>query len=238
MRKILYIDNCSINTASFEKAFSKHFAITYLSHPIGIFNLLEGHSFDAILLEIHFSNKDAFELITEISQSRFSHIPILIFTSDELLGTRLKALATAASDIIYRTYSEEEIRLRILNKINLFSQRVEKKKHLNLDSLGLNLETLEAFHKTSNLNLTPIEFKILSTLVQNFPEKISRDTLVKQAWSSENVLDRTVNTHLSNLRSKLPKAEFEIESLRGNGVMIKKIEKVPHDSGIFISSIQ
>ena len=61
---------------------------------------------------------------------------------------------------------------------------------------------------------------------KNFPEKISRETMVKKAWNHDNVLDRTVNTHLTNLRNKMPKTEFLIESPRGTGLVLKK----NHDS--------
>ena len=86
----------------------------------------------------------------------------------------------------------------------------------------MNLETLEAFHLNKNLELTPIEFKILAALINNFPEKISRESLMLKAWNQINVLDRTINTHLSNLRNKLPKKEFAIESPRGTGIVITK----------------
>lgn len=222
MQKLLYIDDSTTNLKLFTEKFSNTFDITVSDCPLSIFNLLEGQAFDAILLDIHMPERDGFQVLSEINESRFSTIPVLMYTSDELQAIRYRALASQASDIIYRTLTDKEIELRILNKINLFAKRNEEKKHIMIGSLKLNIETLEAFHKESNLNLTPIEFKILATLIKNFPEKISRETMIKKAWNQENVVDRTVNTHLSNLRSKLPKDEFTIESPRGTGVQLRK----------------
>jgi two-component system response regulator CiaR len=222
MKHILYIDDNTTNLNIFEEKFSSYFEITVSSKPLGIFNLLEAQKFDGILLDIHMPERDGFQVLKEITESRFSSIPVLMYTSDELQAIRYQALASSACDIIYRTLSDEEIRLRIENKINLFSKRNEEEIHLSLGPLGLNLETLEAFHKARNLNLTPIEFKILASLIKNYPEKISRETMIKKAWNSENVLDRTVNTHLTNLRNKLPKEEFQIESPRGTGIALRK----------------
>lgn len=221
-KRILYIDDHEENLLAFRDSFSDVFSITTSTEPLSIFNLLEGQKFDAILLDIHMPEKDGFEVLKEITQSRFSTIPVLLYTSDELQLIRYKALASPAVDIIYRTLPTKEIELRILNKIQIFAKKTEKEKHLTLSTLRLNLETLEAFHKEENLNLTPIEFKILATLIKNFPEKISRETLMKKAWNQDQVLDRTVNTHLTNLRNKLPKNEFSVESPRGTGVMLKK----------------
>jgi DNA-binding response OmpR family regulator len=222
MKQLLYIDDNTTNLSIFKEKFSEFFEITTSSSPTSIFNLLEGQKFDAILLDIHMPEKDGFQVLKEINESRFNTIPVLMYTSDELQAIRYQALASEAADIIYRTLSDEEIKLRIQNKISLFSKRTEEKKHLSLGPLSLNLETLEAFHHSENLNLTPIEFKILAALIKNYPEKISRETMIKKAWNADNVLDRTVNTHLTNLRNKLPKHEFMIESPRGTGIVLKK----------------
>ncbi len=224
MKHVLYIDDNEANLAVFKENFSKHFEITTSNNPLNIFNLLEARKFDLILLDIHMPERDGFQVLKEINESRFSNVPVIMFTSDELQMVRYKALASQACDIIYRTLSDEEIKLRILNKINLFSKGSAEKKHLTLGKLSLNLETLEAFHQSVNLNLTPIEFKILASLIKSYPQKISRETMVKKAWNTTSVQDRTVNTHLTNLRNKLPRDEFVIESPRGTGIVLRKAE--------------
>lgn len=222
MKRLLYIDDNVTNLNIFTEKFSHVFDITISNSPMNVFNLLEGQKFDVILLDIHMPDRDGFQVLKEISESRFKNIPVIMYTSDELQVIRYQALASDASDIIYRTLTDQEIELRILNKINLFSKKNEEESHLNLGQLKLNLETLEAFHEEENLNLTPIEFKILAALIKNFPEKITRETMMKKAWNQDNVLDRTVNTHLTNLRNKLPKEKFVIESPRGTGIVLKK----------------
>lgn len=220
--KILYIDDNIDNLAIFSNIFSSIFDIVTTTDPFNIFNLLEGQKFDAILIDIHMPLKNGFQVLSEISESCFSAIPLILFTSDELLLVRYQALASKACDIMYRSMPDEEIELRILNKIQNSLQVNEVKKHLSFFNLQLNLETLEAFHSKTNLDLTPIEFKILAALINNFPEKISRETLTLKAWNQQHILDRTINTHLSNLRKKISKTEFSIESPRGTGILISK----------------
>ena len=221
MHKILYIDDNDDNLLIFNEKFHNKFNITVSKNPAIIFNLLEAQSFDLILLDIHMPEKDGFQVLQEIKQSRFSGIPVIMFTSDKLQSIRYQALSSLACDIIYRTLRDKEIELRILNKIKIFQKNNGDEKYLKLASLMLNLETQEAFHVEDNLNLTPIEFKILTTLVKSYPEKIARDNLINIAWNQNSVLDRTVNTHLPNLRNKLPKHEFTIESPRSTGIVLK-----------------
>lgn len=235
MKHILYIDDDASNLTIFEEKFSAFFEITLSNDPLNVFNLLEAQKFDLILLDVHMPLRDGFQLCKEISESRFSTIPVIMYTTDELQATRYKALASSACDILYRTLTDEEIRLRIENKINLFSKRSGEERHLTLGSLSLNLETLEAFHHSNNLNLTPIEFKILATLIKHYPEKVSRETMVRKAWNAENVLDCTINTHLTNLRNKLPKSDFQVESPRGAGIVLKKV--TDHKPRIFSFSV-
>lgn len=226
MNRILYIDDSVTNLEIFKEKFSHAFDINLSSNPTKIFNILQGSKFDAIILDIHMPILDGFEILEVLRESRFSNIPVLLYTSDELQVIRYKALASNACDIIYRTLTDKEIELRIKNKITLFKQKNKHEKHLKLNSLALNLETQVAFHNDINLNLTPIEFKILKTLIKNYPEKITRDQLVKKSWDQETVLDRTVNTHLTNLRNKLPEFEFAIESYRGTGVSIRQVSQL------------
>lgn len=120
--------------------------LLHLNKPQSILNLLEAENFDAILLDIHMPERDGFEVLNDISESRFSSIPVFMYTSDEFQAIRYQALNSSASDILYRTLPDKEIELRILNKINIFSKYTEVKRHLNFGNLRLNLESLEAFY--------------------------------------------------------------------------------------------
>ncbi len=223
MYKVLYIDDNQSNLDVFREMFNFCFSITTLRSPQKLFQYLESESFDLILLDIHMPDKNGFDVLNELSESSFSHIPVIFYTTDELQMLRYQALQTNACDVIYRSQSPKEIELRIINKIKIFAKKSSEEKFLSLSQLQLNLETSEAFYKNENLNLTPIEFKILVCLMKSYPEKIARDHMIKKAWSIENVNDRTVNTHLTNLRNKLPREEFTIESPRGSGVVLRKL---------------
>ncbi len=222
MKKILYIDDNQINLDIFSEQFSHIFNVVVSTSPNNMFELLEQTKFDAILLDIHMPERNGFEVLKDIMNSAYAKIPVFFYTTDELQVLRYQALESLASDILYRTLPEKEIELRILNKINLSTKQEVVEKHLNLFSLKLNTETMEAFCNEVNLNLTLIEFKILASLMRCFPDPLPKDVMINKAWSVDTVQDRTVNTHLTNLRNKLPRDEFSLESLRGNGIVLKR----------------
>jgi DNA-binding response OmpR family regulator len=223
MYKVLYVDDNQSNLDIFVEQFSSCFKITVLDSSQKIFQYLESENFDIVLLDIHMPEKNGFDILNELSESSFSHIPVIFYTTDELQMLRYQALQTSACDVIYRSHTPKEIELRIINKIKLFAKKSAEEKFFSISMLQVNLETSEAFYKHENLNLTPIEFRILVCLMKAYPEKIARESMIKKAWSIDNVNDRTVNTHLTNLRNKLPREEFTIESPRGAGVVLRKL---------------
>lgn len=225
MKKILYVDDNQSNLDDFCEHFQNVFEIVTTTNPLEMFKHLESQRFDAILLDIHMPDRNGFELLNDISNSAFANIPVLFYTTDELQLMRYEALKSKAMDIIYRTQTSKEVELRILNKINLVDQINSNENFIKIPPLVLNLETQEAFCSEKNLGLTPIEFKILVSLAKNYPEMITREQMIRKAWNLDAVQDRTVNTHVTNLRNKLPKNEFSIESMRGTGLALKKTTK-------------
>jgi DNA-binding winged helix-turn-helix (wHTH) protein len=72
------------------------------------------------------------------------------------------------------------------------------------------------------VDLTLIEMRMLSVMLRNFPEAISKKNILKQIWGDEAVKSGTINTHLTNLRSKvegwthLIKVKEELISIQKN----------------------
>ena len=219
--QILYIDDNADNLTIFKEKFSETFEIVTSSDPTAVFNLLESQDFDAIILDVHMPEKDGFQVLKEITESRFSVIPVLLYTSDELQVIRFQAFSSAACDIIYRTLSDLEIELRILNKIQLFKKRNNEEKYLNIGALKLNLETLEAFHEESNLNLTPIEFKIIHLLAKSPNKVYTREYITNLLWPNVHVQNQNIDTHLSNLRKKLVPFSKYIKTIKSRGYILR-----------------
>jgi DNA-binding response OmpR family regulator len=68
------------------------------------------------------------------------------------------------------------------------------------------------------LDLTQIEFKILLLLVKKHGHLVKRDEIKEFIWPNLIVLDKTINSHLTNLRMKIEKDDFKIISIKGQGI--------------------
>lgn len=79
----------------------------------------------------------------------------------------------------------------------------------------MNEEKHEATLNGQALDLTPVEFRLLKTLYDNQGRVFSRDQLMSKAYSDYRVVtDRTVDTHIKNLRRKLDQASPDHELIR------------------------
>ncbi len=84
--------------------------------------------------------------------------------------------------------------------------------------ISLHPDTCQAFVDKKEVNLTITEFNLLACLMKNKGTTLSRDDLLSTVWGeSYQGTDRTVDTHINRLRSKLGNGEFTILTVRGAG---------------------
>lgn len=90
-----------------------------------------------------------------------------------------------------------------------------------LGTITLSLKTYEVRVDGELIDLTPSEFKLLSTMVQNSGRVLTRERLISEVQGEGvSVIGRTVDTHVFGLRKKLGKAGDLIETIRGVGYRI------------------
>jgi len=84
--------------------------------------------------------------------------------------------------------------------------------------ISLHPDTCQAFVDKKEVNLTITEFNLLACLMKNKGTTLSRDDLLSTVWGeSYQGTDRTVDTHINRLRSKLGNGGFTILTVRGAG---------------------
>jgi DNA-binding response OmpR family regulator len=75
----------------------------------------------------------------------------------------------------------------------------------------------------SPVDLTPLEFRLLAFLMERPGRVLTRDQLLEQVWGEDVfVTDRTVDTHIKRLRSKLGSRAERVETIRGVGYRFRE----------------
>ena len=172
---------------------------------------------DLLLLDVMLPGKSGLDICREIRV--FSAVPILMTTAKVEEIDRLLGLELGADDYICKPYSPREMVARVKAVLRRLSPPEQNgpAENLRIDEAGFQAE----FHGNV-LELTPAEFRLLRLFAASPGRVFSRDQLLQHAYDDDRIVtDRTVDTHIKNLRRKLheaaPEAEDPIVSVYGVG---------------------
>jgi two-component system response regulator BaeR len=171
---------------------------------------------DLVLLDLMLPGMDGIEVCKRIRQD--SEVPIIMVTARVEEIDRLLGLELGADDYICKPFSPREV----VARVKAVLRRSGKQRGLAGEPL-LQIDEEKHLARLSGrvLNLTPVEFALLKTLSGNPGRVFSRDQLMNDMYSDYRVVgDRTVDTHVKNLRRKLSDAgdgSDMIESVYGLG---------------------
>jgi two-component system response regulator BaeR len=173
---------------------------------------------DLILLDLMLPNKDGLEICKEIRT--FSNVPIIMVTARVEEIDRLIGLELGADDYICKPFSPREVVARVKAVLRRGLQPAQGDELLVLDE-NCYLATLQG----KALDLTAVEFQLLSILAGRPGQIFSRDQLMDRIYNDQRIVcDRTIDSHIKKLRKKIAAVtpEFElIQSVYGVGYRYK-----------------
>src|SRR5688572_32430883 len=157
--------------------------------------------FDLILLDVMLPGKDGFQVCRELRHARV-RTPIILLTAKSHEAEKILGLELGADDYITKPFSPMELRARI--RAALRRGAGEPRQVYAFGDFELDFGRFEVRRGGRSVDLTPIEFKLLATLVQNRRMVLTRQQLLDQVWGRDiYVTDRVVDTHIGNLRKKI-----------------------------------
>ena len=187
-------------------------------------DILSKQGVDLIILDIMLPKMDGFEVCRIIKQeSKFKNIPIIMLTAKGEEVDRIVGLELGADDYVVKHFSPRELVLRV--KAILKRGKIEEspKDIIQRGNLIINVPKHRVTVNNKEIELTPIEFKLLVTLIERKGRIQSRDQLLSDVWDMHaDVFTSTVDTHIKRLREKLGKIGNQIETVRGLGYRFKE----------------
>lgn len=156
---------------------------------------------------------------------RTAHIPIMMITAkgDEI--DRVVGFEVGADDYIVKPFSMREVTLRIKAVMRRFEHEPQPSDDdiLTVGDIVINKDRHTVMSAGSEIDLTSTEFKLLLFLAEKKGCVQSREKLLQNVWSYNNVGDtRTVDTHVTRLRAKLGAPGDIIRTIRGFGYKIEE----------------
>lgn len=186
-----YLQQAGYQTVDFERGDN---ALTYLRQ----------HSVDVVLLDVMLPGTDGLEVCRQLRE--FSYVPIIFITARHDEIDRIAGLRLGADDYVVKPFSPREVVARVAAHVRRGEWQTVAKPS-EQQGLSINSENYTATFNGQVLELTPVEMRLLATLHQQPGRVFSRDELINAAYEDYRVVsDRTVDSHIKNLRHKLQQA--------------------------------
>ena len=175
---------------------------------------VRAHAPALLLLDLMLPGKDGLEVCRALR--RFSEVPIVMVTARVEEIDRLLGLELGADDYICKPFSPREVVARVRAILRRSRADAGAPANRDLDAvLRIDESRYSAEFRGQALQLTPVEFRLLKTLADAPGRVFSRDQLLDKLYTDHRIVtDRTVDSHIKNLRRKLDAASPEQELIR------------------------
>ncbi|MEM9208277.1 MAG: response regulator [Pseudomonadota bacterium] len=170
------------------------------------------HSPDLVLLDLMLPGKDGLTVCQELRAH--SQIPVIMVTArvDEI--DRLLGLELGADDYVCKPFSPREVVARVKATLRRVSM-TQADLAAPYPGLSIDEAKFEATIGEKPLDLTPVEFRLLAMLASQPGRVFSRDQLMDRIYVDGRIVsDRTVDSHVKNLRQKIASAGGDDDMIR------------------------
>ncbi|MBE3131355.1 MAG: response regulator transcription factor [Acidobacteria bacterium] len=175
-------------------------------------------AFDLILLDVMLPRKDGFEVCRELRRGG-SKTPVIMLTAKAQEAEKVLGLEIGADDYVTKPFSPRELRARV--KAALRRTAEDDLPICRFGDAEVDFGRCELRRAGKPVELTALEFKLLTAFIRNGGKVLSRDQLLDLVWGHGTfVTDRVVDNHVVTLRKKVepePSEPRYIVSVRGLG---------------------
>jgi len=170
-------------------------------------------NFDLVILDIMLPGISGLDALKQIRQS--SDIPVIMLTARGDDVDRIIGLEFGADDYLAKPFNPRELVARIKAILRRSQREAPGSSQLQLGEIELDSRTRRASVGGSTLRLTGTEYEILRCLLETPGEVVSKEQLSERALGRRLLpYDRSIDTHISNLRGKLEQAGNQNESIQ------------------------
>lgn len=219
-RILLVEDDKSIvaNLTDFLKC--EGYAVKSVSGQSAALRVLEGESFDLVLLDISLADGNGFALCSAI-KAEYS-VPVIFLTASGDEYSTVTGFELGADDYISKPFRPRELISRIKNVLRLTGGSGAV---VHLGDVTVDTEKGTAQRNGSDLYLSALEYRLLLVFLNNRGVVLTRGRLLESIWdiAGEFVNDNTLTVYIKRLRDKLesdPQNPTVIKTVRGVGYKV------------------
>lgn len=218
MKKLLIVDDeAKIREVIKEYAEFSGYEAHEAADGMSAVGMVKLNDYDLIIMDIMMPKLDGFSSVKEIH--KIKKIPVIMLSArgeeyDKLFGFEL-----GIDDYVVKPFSPKELMARVNAVLNRYEGGEQVSSDvMSFEGLEVNFAARTVTIDGEKVNLTPKEYDLLFYMIQNRNIALSRDKLLSDIWGYDFFGDdRTIDTHVKNLRNNLGKYRKFIVTLRGIG---------------------
>lgn len=185
------------------------------AHALDIFH---NEHVDLIVTDIMMPLMNGYEFVEEIRKVN-KEIPIIMLTALGELADKISGFNSGTDDYLVKPISLKELTIRI--KAMLRRMKINSEQIIELNNTLLDSKTQKVVINGKSIDLNKKQFQLLFKLLLNPNIVFGREQLLNEIWGFDNnSTDRTVDTHISWLRTKAKSPDYEIVSVWGLGYKV------------------
>ncbi len=219
MPRILIVEDEPDIALGLEKDLTRHgYDVQTVGDGQAAMRVLSSEAWDLILLDVRLPKKDGFEVCQELRQAGLQ-TPVIMLTAKTHEAEKVLGLELGADDYVTKPFSPRELRARIHAALRRAGEPSGGIYHFG--GCEVDFDRGEVRKDGVPLEVSALEFRLLTVFIQRRGRLLSRDQIIDAAWGHGTfVTDRVVDTHVLNLRKKIepvPARPRFLLSVRGRG---------------------
>jgi DNA-binding response OmpR family regulator len=223
VKNILLVDDEeAISDTIIAYAIKENIQVDYSSTGEAGLEKFQNKNYDLVLIDWMLPNLSGPDLIKKIRQN--SDVPIIMISARNDETDIVLGLEFGADDYITKPFGPRELIARINALLRRSNGGLNAAEEFKFADLTVNFDRKELSKNGNLIKITPTEFRILGELINNKNKVVKREDLMMKALGYNDFLqDRTLDTHIKNLRKKLefdPKNPALIQTVREAGFIL------------------
>ena len=212
-------DDASIQELIVEFLRAENYNVDFASDGLEGIQLFKQNNYDLIILDIMMQNLDGYSACKMIRKT--SNVPIIFLTALNQEHEEVKGFELECDDYITKPFSFNLLIKRVEAVLRRSKDNNYSGDFMSFEKLKLDLNTYTADVNGNTVELTLKEFNILKSLIEKYPQVITRESLLDGIWGYDYYGDtRIVDAHIKNLRKKIELPY--IKTVKGIGYTLEK----------------
>jgi two-component system alkaline phosphatase synthesis response regulator PhoP len=216
-KKLLVVDDEPENRTALEDIFRDEYQVITAKDGLEALERIQETIPDLVLLDILMPRLDGLQTCHRMRQKEeMRGVPIVFLTSKNEPQTEVFGLDLGADDFIAKPFNKDVLKARVKKRLNGVPGAIVDQVTA-LGEFNVHWSRQEARNGDAVVPLTTKELGMLRLFVENKGRVLSRDVILEKVWAETYITDRTIDSHVKELRKKIPPLGKLLKTIYGSG---------------------